>query len=99
MGFQLNMQRVKEIEIPLFRLEQKVQKLESALLIKFDHDRLAEAISKKIDEKPTMYLPGISKQIFQIKSLKDKTDILNQKITLNNSDGSINPEDLKQLKF
>ena len=32
LDFQLNIQRVKDVEIPLFRLEQKVQKLESALL-------------------------------------------------------------------
>ena len=99
MDFQANIQRVKEIEIPLFRLEQKVQKIESALLLKFDNDKLAEAISKRIDENPHLLIPSISKQLFQIKSIKDKQDILNQKITLNNFDGTISPDDLKQLKF
>lgn len=33
---EFNVQRVKDVEIPLFRLEQKVQRLESSMQVKYD---------------------------------------------------------------
>lgn len=37
---------------------------------------MADIISKKIDEKPTLMLPSIMKHVQQIKILKDKMDIM-----------------------
>ena len=100
-GFQLNPQRVKDFEIPLFRLEQKVQKLESAVNVRFDFGKMADILSKKIDDAADIMLPSVMKKVNQIKGIRDKLDILQQKFISDSVESGSNKvmQEIKGLRF
>ena len=64
MGLELNIQKIREIEVPLFELEQKVMRLEAQLQTKdFDIDFIANSVCKMINAKPMIMLPTITHQV------------------------------------
>ena len=57
---EFNGQRIRDIEVPLFELEQKVMRLETQVQTKdFDIDFISDTVCKKINAKPMLLLPTI----------------------------------------
>ena len=58
-------------------------------MINHDFTKIADIVSKKINEQPGKFIPNIMKEINQIKSIKDKQEILSKKISMcsDNSEG------------
>ena len=58
-----NEQKVRDAEVTIFKLEQKVIKIESQMQNNqnFDMDIMADVISKRIDQKAGQMLPNVMK--------------------------------------
>ena len=69
---ELNEQSVKNVELPLYMLEQRILGLESAMRAQHDYTKLAEIISKKIDDRADKYLPNIMDQVRMINAIREK---------------------------
>ena len=70
-------QRGANLEIPLFELEQRFEKLEG----EFNHmklqqmENLAENISKKFNDHPTIYIPKLHLHMHMMKEFREKTEL------------------------
>ena len=100
----MNAQRIRDIEVPLFDLEQKVMRLEAQLQAKeFDMDLISDAVCKKINQKPMLMLPHITQAVNQVEGLKEKVKLLTQKMSLIETDGNKGKtkpgDDWQGLKF
>ena len=64
-----NAQRADELEVPMFVLEQKVEKLEhlfESWNVKMT-EKLTQAVCGKIDRNPSMFLPEFCRSIDKLK--------------------------------
>ena len=78
-----NEQKVRDAEVTIFKLEQKVIKIESQMQNNqnFDMDIMADVISKRIDQKAGQMLPNVMKKVAQVFGVKQRLEILEQKQT------------------
>lgn len=68
-------QREKNLELPLFELEQRVEKLEksnAAMQVEMI-DKLATAVSHKFNLHLSMYLPNVAKKLADFAAFKERT--------------------------
>ena len=70
--FVFNEQKVRDVEITLYQLEQKMLKIESQMQnnVNFDMNKMADLVSKKMDQKPVYYMPNIMRQLQSFKNLE-----------------------------
>lgn len=101
---ELNEQRIADVEVPIFQLEQKVERLEQA----FDNwnlnitEKMTAAVCAKIDQSPGLFLPRFGKSIEQLKHFQNEyeTKVSLGLIGSGSRDGEgVDSEALKELKF
>ena len=76
MSHEHNEQRMKDVEIPLFELEQRVEKLENNLSA-YQIDivgKMTEAISAKFNTDMATYLPKVKMTVDGFKDFKEKVE-------------------------
>jgi hypothetical protein len=72
-----NEQRMKDVEIPLFELEQRVEKLEHDFS-SYNIDmvsRISFEVAQRFNKKLANYLPQVHKLMEDFKQLKDKAEL------------------------
>ena len=102
--FEHNEQRMKDVEIPLFELEQRVEKLEQSIQ-NFQIDmvgKLVEAVSQKMNSQMSIYLPKIKNQLDDFRLFKEKTDLKLQAMAhqeTQNQPSAVDASEIQSIKF
>ena len=68
---------MKDVEIPLFELEQRVEKLENGLQ-SFQVDlvgKLVEAVSHKMNSQMSIYMPKVKTSLDEFRIFIEKTEL------------------------
>jgi hypothetical protein len=72
-----NEQRMKDVEIPLFELEQRVEKLEQGLQ-SFQIDivgKLVDSVSHKMNTQMAIYMPKVKTGLDEMRIFMEKTEL------------------------
>ena len=98
--------RMQDVTIPLFELEQRVEKLEnsfSAYQLSIV-DKLVESVSHKLNQQMPIYLPKASKQLDDLRLFKEKLELKmktwnRQEEQTEQATGSIDASQLQSMNF
>ena len=98
-----NEQKIRDAEVTMFKLEQKVIKMETQMQNNqnFDMDIMADVIAKRIDQKANQMLPNVMKKIGQVFNVEKRVEILEQKQTMTKMDNDVQiaPEEMQFIKM
>lgn len=98
--------RMQDVTIPLFELEQRVEKLEnsfSAYQLSIV-DKLVESVAHKFNQQIQIYLPKVSKQLDDLRLFKEKLELKmktwnRQEEQTEQATGSIDASQLQSMNF